>query len=170
MSPLRLPLSMTSTYPENHAIIINAWSIGRDPSAWTDAEKFIPERFEGSNVDLRGHDFKLLPFGAGRRGCPGLQLGLTMVRLMLAQMVHCFDWELPDNMLATELDMTEEFALTTPRANHLMLGAISEFMVYRILNGMNPTETTQRKTKRGRTLSKIQAHKLFFAQKALEGA
>ncbi|XP_038701711.1 cytochrome P450 71AU50-like [Tripterygium wilfordii] len=106
--------------PRKSRIIINVWSIGRDPSAWTDAEKFIPERFEGSNVDLRGHDFKLLPFGSGRRGCPGLQLGLTMVRLMLAQMVHCFDWELPDNMLATELDMTEEFALVTPRAKHLM--------------------------------------------------
>nr|WNO46801.1 cytochrome P450 736A357 [Tripterygium hypoglaucum] len=114
--------------PRESRIIINAWSIGRDPSAWTNAEKFIPERFEGSNVDLRGHDFKLLPFGSGRRGCPGLQLGLTMVRLMLAQMVHCFDWELPDNMLATELDMIEKSAVTTPRANHLM--AIPTYRLY----------------------------------------
>ncbi|KAI9165551.1 hypothetical protein LWI28_016127 [Acer negundo] len=61
----------------------------------------------------------LLPFGSGRRGCPGMQLGLTLVRLMLAQIVHCFDWKLPDNMLPSELDMTEEFSLVTPRAKHL---------------------------------------------------
>ncbi|GMJ05327.1 TRANSPARENT TESTA 7, CYTOCHROME P450 75B1 [Hibiscus trionum] len=48
------------------------------------------------------------------RGCPGMQLGLTTMRLIIAQLVHCFDWELPD-----ELDMTETFGLTVPRANHL---------------------------------------------------
>nr|QUN00503.1 cytochrome P450 736A266 [Tripterygium wilfordii] len=114
--------------PRKSRIVINTWSIGLDPRSWTDAEKFIPERFEGSNVDVRGHDFELLPFGSGRRGCPGLQLGLTMVQLMLAQTVHCFDWELPDNMLASELDMTEEFALATPRANHLM--AVPTYRLY----------------------------------------
>ncbi|KAL5820335.1 hypothetical protein ACOSQ3_022217 [Xanthoceras sorbifolium] len=106
--------------PKKSRVIINVWAIGRDPSAWNDPEKFFPERFEGSNIDLRGHDFQLLPFGAGRRGCPGLQLGLTLVRLMLAQIIHCFDWKLPDNMLPSELDMTEKFSLVTPRAKHLL--------------------------------------------------
>ncbi|KAK2655921.1 hypothetical protein Ddye_008973 [Dipteronia dyeriana] len=105
--------------PNKSRVIINVWAIGRDPSAWNDPEKFYPERFDGSNIDLRGHDFQLLPFGAGRRGCPGMQLGLTLVRLMLAQIVHCFDWKLPDNMLPNELDMTEEFSLVTLRAKHL---------------------------------------------------
>ncbi|KAJ6366089.1 hypothetical protein OIU77_002629 [Salix suchowensis] len=54
-----------------------------------------------------------------RRGCPGIHLGLTMVRQAVAQLVHCFDWELPDSMLPEELDMTEAFGLVTPRANHL---------------------------------------------------
>ncbi|KAF3440442.1 hypothetical protein FNV43_RR18726 [Rhamnella rubrinervis] len=106
--------------PKNAHIIINAWAIGRDPHAWTEPEKFIPERFIGSDVDVRGRDFQLLPFGSGRRGCPGIQLGLTVVRLVLAQLVHSFDWELPNGMLPADLDMTEEFGLTVPRAKHLL--------------------------------------------------
>lgn len=105
--------------PNKSRIIVNAWAIGRDPNSWTDPEKFYPERFVGSSIDLRGRDFQLIPFGSGRRSCPGLQLGLTVVRLLVAQLVHCFDWELPNGMLHTELDMEEEFGLTTPRANHL---------------------------------------------------
>ena len=101
-------------------VMVNVWAIGRDPDSWTDPDKFLPERFIGSEVDLRGQHFQLIPFGSGRRGCPGMQLGLTVVRLVLAQLVHCFDWELPDKMLPSELDMTEEFGLTLPRAKHLM--------------------------------------------------
>ncbi|KAG2411227.1 hypothetical protein I3760_Q019700 [Carya illinoinensis] len=114
--PLLIPHEATED------ITIEGFHIPRslDPSVWTDAEKFFPERFVGSNIDLRGRDFQLLPFGSGRRGCPGLQLGLTAVRFVVAQLVHCFDWELPNNMLPTELDMTEEFGLTVPRAKHLL--------------------------------------------------
>lgn len=106
--------------PKGSRVFINAWAIGRDPSAWTNPEKFIPERFQGSSIDVRGRDFQLIPFGSGRRGCPGIQLALTVVRLVLAQLVHCFNWELPNGMLPTELDMTEVFGLTTPRAKHLV--------------------------------------------------
>ncbi|KAL6225247.1 hypothetical protein ACLB2K_004098 [Fragaria x ananassa] len=106
--------------PKKSRVMVNVWAVGRDPSAWTDPDKFIPERFDGSTIDLRGRDFQLLPFGSGRRGCPGMHLGLTVVLLVVAQLVHCFDWELPDNMLPTELDMTEEFGLTVPRAKHLL--------------------------------------------------
>ncbi|XP_062149139.1 cytochrome P450 71AU50-like [Alnus glutinosa] len=127
IAPLMLPhLAMEDCtvigfhIPRNSRVIINVWAIGRDPSVWSDAEKFYPERFVGSNIDVQGRDFQLIPFGSGRRGCPGMQLGLTVVRLVVAQLVHCFDWELPDNMLPTELDMTEEFGLTTPRAKHLL--------------------------------------------------
>ncbi|VVA28800.1 PREDICTED: cytochrome [Prunus dulcis] len=106
--------------PRKSRVMINIFAIGRDPSIWTDAEKFIPERFDGSNIDFRGRDFQFIPFGSGRRGCPGMQLGITMVQLVVAQLVHCFDWELPNNMLPSELDMTEEFGLTVPRAKHLL--------------------------------------------------
>ncbi|KAK9233496.1 hypothetical protein WN943_023746 [Citrus x changshan-huyou] len=63
---------------------------------------------------------KLLPFGSGRRVCPGMQLGLTIVKQVIAQLVHCFEWELPRGMLPIELDMTEEFGLITLRAKHLL--------------------------------------------------
>ena len=107
--------------PRKSRILINVWAIGRDPSVWHEPEKFFPERFVGTNIDLQGRNFQLTPFGSGRRSCPGMQYGLTVVRLVVAQLVHCFDWELPNDMLPTELDMTEEFGLTTPRAQHLLV-------------------------------------------------
>ncbi|XP_022132547.1 cytochrome P450 CYP736A12-like [Momordica charantia] len=107
--------------PKRSRIIINVWAIGRDQSIWMEPEKFFPERFFDSQVDVEGRDFQLLPFGSGRRGCPGMQLGLILVQLVLAQLVHCFDWKLPNGMLPSELDMTEEFGLTCPRAQDLMV-------------------------------------------------
>ncbi|XP_022950766.1 cytochrome P450 CYP736A12-like [Cucurbita moschata] len=105
--------------PKKSRVIVNAWAIGRNPSAWANPEKFYPERFTGSQVDVRGRDFQLIPFGAGRRGCPGIQLGLIVTRLVVAQLVHCFHWKLSNDMSVDELDMTEEFGLTCPRALEL---------------------------------------------------
>ncbi|KZV18654.1 hypothetical protein F511_41218 [Dorcoceras hygrometricum] len=106
--------------PKKSRIIVNTWAIGRDPDAWSDPEIFSPERFAEKDVDIRGRDFRLLPFGSGRRSCPGLQLGLTAVRLMLAQLVHCFDWKLPNGMLPSDIDMSEHFGLVTSREEHLL--------------------------------------------------
>jgi len=103
-------------------IIVNACAIGRDPKVWSDnVEVFYLERFANSNVDMRGYDFRLLPFGSGHRGCPGIHLGLTTVKIVLAQLVHCFNWELPLGMSPDDLDMTEKFGLTIPRSNHLLV-------------------------------------------------
>lgn len=99
---------------------INAWSIGRDPNFWHEPDEFVPERFAGGSVDLLGQHFQLIPFGSGRRSCPGLQLGLTLVRLVVAQLVHCFDWELPNGAMPGDLDMTERFGIVTSRDKHLM--------------------------------------------------
>ncbi|EOY20997.1 Cytochrome P450 superfamily protein, putative isoform 2 [Theobroma cacao] len=116
--------------PKKSRIIVNAWSMGRDPDVWSNnAEEFFPERFIDSNIDLRGQDFQLIPFGSGRRGCPGMQLGLITIRLVLAQFVHCFDWELPDGMLPVQLDMSENFGLSMSRANPLLVKA-----TYRLLD------------------------------------
>ncbi|GMI75478.1 cytochrome P450, family 76, subfamily C, polypeptide 4 [Hibiscus trionum] len=107
--------------PKNTRILVNTWSMGRNPNIWSEnAEEFLPERFIDGNIDLRGQHFELIPFGSGRRGCPGMQLGLITVRLVLSQLIHCFDWELPDGMLPHELDMSETFGLSLPRANHLL--------------------------------------------------
>nr|KYP40177.1 Cytochrome P450 71D10 [Cajanus cajan] len=111
-------------------ILINAWTIGRDPKVWSDnAEIFYPERFVNNDIDIRGHDFQLIPFGSGRRGCPGIQLGLITFSLVLAQLVHCFNWELPSGISPNDLDMTEKFGLSLPRSNHLL--AVPS---YRLLN------------------------------------
>ncbi|XP_065876006.1 cytochrome P450 71AU50-like [Euphorbia lathyris] len=105
--------------PKDSQIFINAWGIGRDPSVWSDAEKFWPERFIGTNIDVHGRNFELIPFGSGRRGCAGVQLAMTVTPLVVAQLLHCFNWKLPNDMLPNDLDMTEKAGLVTIRKNHL---------------------------------------------------
>ncbi|XP_060172893.1 cytochrome P450 71AU50-like [Lycium barbarum] len=101
-------------------IMVNYYAIQRDPNIWPEPDKFLPERFIGSSIDVRGRDFQLLPFGSGRRSCPGMQLGIFLVRLLVAQLVHCFDWELPNGMQPSDLDIDEHFGLATSKENHLM--------------------------------------------------
>ncbi|KAM1852129.1 hypothetical protein ACFX13_016094 [Malus domestica] len=91
------------------------------PNVWSDnVQQFYPERFINSNVDVLGHDFQLLPFGSGRRGCPGIQLGLTTVRLALANLVHRFNWDLPSDLLPEDVDMAETFGMAPSKAQHLL--------------------------------------------------
>ena len=133
VAPLLVPRESTEEIvineyfvPKKSRIIVNCWAIGRDPNVWSEnVEDFFPERFIDSDIGLRGRHFQLLPFGSGRRGCPGMHLGLTNVWLVVAQLAHCFDGELPNGMSPNELDMSEKFALTVPRANHLL--AISTY-------------------------------------------
>ena len=70
--------------PKETKILVNVWASGRDEATWTQPEVFVPERFLGSEIDATGRHFELIPFGAGRRICPGLALGYRMVHLMLA--------------------------------------------------------------------------------------
>lgn len=116
--------------PKKTTVMVNVYAIGRDSKVWNDAEEFLPERFVGTDIDVRGQDFELLPFGAGRRGCPGMHLGILMVRLIVATLVQCFDWKLPDGMMPSELDMTEEFGLVVRRANHLTATPSCRLHVY----------------------------------------
>ncbi|GLJ31790.1 hypothetical protein SUGI_0639510 [Cryptomeria japonica] len=102
--------------PPKTRLFVNVWAMGRDENVWQDAHLFKPEWFMGSNKDVRGQNFDLLPFGTGRRGCPGISLGISVVELALAQLLHCFDWTVEG-----EVDMAEEFGLTVPRNNPLFV-------------------------------------------------
>ncbi|XP_058089302.1 geraniol 8-hydroxylase-like [Magnolia sinica] len=104
------------TVPKHTQVLVNAWAIGRDDDAWTDPTSFVPERFLDSHVDFRGRDFELIPFGAGRRICPGLPLAYRMVHLMLASLLHSFAWKLPDGMSPQEMDMSDKFGVTLQMA------------------------------------------------------
>lgn len=95
--------------------LVNVWTIGRDPSLWDKPEEFCPERFIGKTIDVKGHDFELLPFGAGRRMCPGYSLGLKVIQSSLANLLHGFTWKLPGEMKVEELSMEEIFGLSTPK-------------------------------------------------------
>ncbi|KAL6524543.1 hypothetical protein OROHE_016214 [Orobanche hederae] len=60
-------------------VLTNAWAIGRDPNSWDHPESFDPERFLNSVIDLKGLDYEFIPFGAGRRGCPGTAFAMASV-------------------------------------------------------------------------------------------
>ena len=93
--------------PVKTKVIINGWEIGRDPHHWTEAERFIPERFVDSPIDYKGNNFEHIPFGSGRRICPGILFAIPNIELPLADMLYHFDWELPYGMKQEDLDMTE---------------------------------------------------------------
>ena len=107
--------------PAKTKVIVNAWAIGRDPNHWNEAERFYPDRFLGSGIDFKGNDFQFIPFGAGRRICPGMAFAVPNIELPLAQLLYHFDWKLPNGMKEEELDMEEAFGLTVRRKNDLIL-------------------------------------------------
>ncbi|XP_059278048.1 premnaspirodiene oxygenase-like [Lycium ferocissimum] len=109
------------TIPLKTKVIVNIWAIGRDPKYWDDAESFKPERFEQSSVDFAGNNFEFLPFGSGRRICPGISFGLANVYLPLAQMLYHFDWKLPTGINRSDLDMTESDGASCTRKSNLYL-------------------------------------------------
>lgn len=80
------------TVPKGTTAMVNMWAITHDPSLWSDPDTFNPDRFLASDIDIRGNDLRLAPFGAGRRVCPGRALGMATVQFWLAQLLHKFTW------------------------------------------------------------------------------
>ncbi|KAK6795071.1 hypothetical protein RDI58_008524 [Solanum bulbocastanum] len=122
--PLLLPRESTKDIeilgyhiPAKTQVIINAWAIGRDPLSWDDPEEYRPERFLNSNIDIKGLHFELIPFGAGRRGCPGTAFAIVVIELALSRLVHKFNFSLPK---PEELDMTEASGVAVRRKSPLL--------------------------------------------------
>ncbi|KAK6129776.1 hypothetical protein DH2020_036483 [Rehmannia glutinosa] len=107
------------TIPAKVKVFMNTWAMQRDPKYWTNPEDFEPERFENLAVDFVGSDFHYLPFGAGKRMCPGMTFGLASVELPLAQLLYSFDWKLPDGGNPESLNMIENTGLTATRKDNL---------------------------------------------------
>nr|ACG46235.1 cytochrome P450 CYP71C36 [Zea mays] len=133
VTPLLAPhLSMDSctidgyTVPAGVQVLINSWAIGRDTRYWgDDAEEFVPERFmdggSAVHVSFKGSDFEFLPFGSGRRMCAGVNFAMATVELMLANLVHRFDWDLPPGQEGRDIDVSQVFGLVVRRKKKLLL-------------------------------------------------
>ncbi|XP_056174177.1 geraniol 8-hydroxylase-like [Syzygium oleosum] len=100
------------TVPEGAQVFVNVWAIGRDGTLWEDPNAFMPERFLGSEMDVKGQSFELIPFGGGRRVCPGLPLALRMLHMMLGSLLNCFNWKHEGGIEPEDMNMDDKFGLT----------------------------------------------------------
>ncbi|KAI3817960.1 hypothetical protein L1987_11762 [Smallanthus sonchifolius] len=126
--PLLLPhkavetcVVMNYTIPKNAKIFVNVWAMGRDSKIWDEPLSFKPERFMDLNLDFKGQVFELIPFGSGRRMCPGLPLGVRSLEFILASLIREFDWALPNDDDPLKLDMNEKFGMALKREMPLKL-------------------------------------------------
>ncbi|KAI5322116.1 hypothetical protein L3X38_031188 [Prunus dulcis] len=133
--------------PTNTMLYVNVWAIGRDPKNWESPLDFCPERFlqlsedggQMNAVDVRGQHFQLLPFGSGRRVCPGVNLTMKMLPGVLAALIQCFDWKVDGSdckkMNGDDvLEMDERPGLTAPRAHDLVCVPVARFSTLNILD------------------------------------
>lgn len=106
--------------PKGTRVLINIFSLGRSSETWKDPLKFQPERWANENLSaIHDMGFRILPFGYGRRQCPGYNLGTTMVLLTLARLLHGFKWSFPPGVTAENIDMEELYGCTTPLRTRL---------------------------------------------------
>ncbi|KAL3344549.1 hypothetical protein AABB24_023805 [Solanum stoloniferum] len=108
------------TIPKDSQVLVNVWAIGRDSSLWEGPLDFKPERFWESEIDFRGRDFELIPFGAGRRISPGLPLAIRMVPVALGSLLNTFNWKLHGGIAPKDLDMEESFGITLAKTQPLL--------------------------------------------------
>ncbi|XP_057545068.1 cytochrome P450 CYP82D47-like [Amaranthus tricolor] len=99
-------------------LLVNLYKIQRDPQLWDNPLEFHPERFLTSHIDcdFRGQNFELMPFGSGRRMCPGISYALKMMLFVLANLLHGFD---VGTSSEKAIDMTEGYGLTNMKATPL---------------------------------------------------
>ncbi|CAK8575113.1 unnamed protein product [Lathyrus sativus] len=107
--------------PAKTILYVNAWTIQRDPKVWKNPNEFYPERFLESSINFNGKDFELIPFGAGRRICPGISMAVASLELILANLLYVFDWKLPHGLMEIDTEMLP--GITQHKKNPLCLVA-----------------------------------------------
>uniref|UniRef100_A0A453JDD6 Uncharacterized protein n=2 Tax=Aegilops tauschii TaxID=37682 RepID=A0A453JDD6_AEGTS len=119
-TPLMLPHKASASVkvggyniPKGADVTVNVWAIARNPDVWSNPQEYRPERFLEKSIDIKGGDFRVLPFGAGRRACPGAQLGINLVASMIGHLLHHFEWSLPEGTMPEDVDMTESPGIVT---------------------------------------------------------
>nr|GEY27206.1 cytochrome P450 71A4-like [Tanacetum cinerariifolium] len=113
--------------PKGTQVVTNVWAIGRDTGLWEKPEEFWPERFLNNSIDYKGVNFEWLPFGGGRRGCPGIQFSVVIMELALANVVYKFDFLLPNGVKEKDMDMSEANGITIHRKSSLVVRASPRF-------------------------------------------
>ncbi|KAK4440907.1 Trans-cinnamate 4-monooxygenase [Sesamum alatum] len=93
--------------PAECRIYVNAWWLANDPAHWKKPEEFRPERFleEESNVEANGNNIKYIPFGVGRRNCPGMLIAMPVLGITLGRLVQNFELLPPPGQ--SKIDTTE---------------------------------------------------------------
>ncbi|GAB4860629.1 hypothetical protein Ancab_035791 [Ancistrocladus abbreviatus] len=114
--------------PTRTRVFVNIWAIARDRKSWIDPETFNPNRFIDNKIDYKGQDFELLPFGAGRRICPGMTFAAVTIELAIAQLLHSFEWELPYGVEAKDLDLSDAFGLSLQKISDTIVVAKPHFV------------------------------------------
>ncbi|XP_047068062.1 zealexin A1 synthase-like [Lolium rigidum] len=105
-------------------VYLNVFAVSRDPKYWESPQEFNPERFKNNSLDYNGTHFEFIPFGAGRRQCPGMKFSSSVMDVVLANFLYHYDWMLPDGVTLASIDMSEKFGLTLTRKYDLKLRAI----------------------------------------------
>ncbi|ESQ47874.1 hypothetical protein EUTSA_v10022051mg, partial [Eutrema salsugineum] len=126
--------------PENTPLVVNAYAVMRDPDSWEDPNEFKPERFLASSrsgiEDERDHTLKYIPFGSGRRGCPGSNLAYIFVGIAIGVMVQCFDWKIKGDKVNME---EAPRALVLTMAHPLQCIPVARTPQFLTLNLQNPS-------------------------------
>ncbi|PIA50634.1 hypothetical protein AQUCO_01200086v1 [Aquilegia coerulea] len=107
--------------PAKTRVFINQWAIANDPILWDEPKEFRPRRFLNTSIDYQGKDFKFFPFGAGRRGCPGILFATPNMELPLANLLYHFNWSLPNGLTSKDVDVSEELGIVLRKKSPLLL-------------------------------------------------
>ncbi|KAG2314293.1 hypothetical protein Bca52824_017415 [Brassica carinata] len=107
--------------PGQTILLVNVYAIMRDPDLWEDPDEFKPERFLTSSrsseqeEEIKEQAFKYIPFGAGRRGCPAVNLGSIFVGMAVGMMMQCFDWRINEHGEVSMEEVIAGISLTMAR-------------------------------------------------------